>query len=557
MKIIIIIMEIATNVVFHEEKGPECWRRILKIFPVTKPMKQLAVLISLTFGGLGMASAASIYAFFAFQTSMRAILNQTETESNLVATLGNLGMTFAFPAGMCYEFLGSQAAAIFGLTFSSIGYVFLWLGTGDWKEEFSGKPWITDILYFLVGLGGSFTYMAAMMPNVENFDYKHRGKVIGLLDACFSLGPTLLSVLYNLAFANGYTQPGQEQNQDLPGYFITLAILTVAINISVFLFTGRLKNIHHVESDQIATLSDDVLAIVYGDEHDDDQTQKHKAPAPDPTMTMTQAGGSSSSTQESSQPPMEPFEEIRLLDEKAPSDFSEFPFQELPITKAVFRWNFHFLLVQYVLNACLQLTYQNNIPTYLKSFNRNDYNLFFTVLNTAMQTVSKFVAGIVSDLIAHSGKAPRAVVFIIPYILQTFFLTISVWYGDNIVVMVLTCIFLGAANGVTWCQTPTLIGELFGSKYMGSNWGWTMLLTAALGFPFSIGFSSIYEAEIPVGSGELNCYGLHCFTWSFVMLAGASFATIIMAAGLSQNMQRNAHWRRNYKAARTHSFPRL
>ena len=245
------------------------------------------------------------------------------------------------------------------------------------------------------------------------------------------------------------------------------------------------------------------------------------------------------------------------IEDPPPNLYSEFPFQQRSIKQVVKRLNFFFLSVQFVLMAISQTTFQSNINTYLRSFSIPQYNLLFTVLNTTLQATTKFLAGIVSDVIAKNGKWPRTVVYLGPYAFQTLMFFICIFVGDNFSTLLLTTIACGISFGATWCQTPIILGELFGDQYMGSNYGWAMVSSAVfskfqfksrllfiyfclllLGFLFTFGFSAAYEQAI-FQPGEIYCYGLQCFTWSFVMLAGASLvgfiATVFLTLGMLEN----------------------
>ena len=46
-------------------------------------------------------------------------------------------------------------------------------------------------------------YMAALVTNMANFHPKHRGKIIGTMDASFSAGPAIFASVYGL-FVNGF-----------------------------------------------------------------------------------------------------------------------------------------------------------------------------------------------------------------------------------------------------------------------------------------------------------------------------------------------------------------
>ena len=133
--------------------------------------------LSLFMGFLGMALSGTNTTFSFWQNAMRGILNQTETQSNLVVTLGYVGSLIAFPAGLLYESYGCQVTVITGAIMSCLSLLLLSIATSSWKVFFAANPWLVDIIYFFLGFGCIFTYMGSFLPNVENFPLEQRGKV--------------------------------------------------------------------------------------------------------------------------------------------------------------------------------------------------------------------------------------------------------------------------------------------------------------------------------------------------------------------------------------------
>ena len=70
---------------------------------------------------------------------------------------------------------------------------------------------------FVLGLGSVFTYMVALNTNIINFDKKHTGKVVGLLNAFFAGSPSVFATLYYHVFKDG-------DHHDYPGFLLMFAI---------------------------------------------------------------------------------------------------------------------------------------------------------------------------------------------------------------------------------------------------------------------------------------------------------------------------------------------
>ena len=305
-------------------------------------------------------------------------------------------------------------------------------------------------LYFLVGASCSFVYIANFIANASNFEYAQRGKVFGLLDSSLSVGPTLLTILYNADFASGHLDPGTESQQNLSGYFAVVGIFCAVSYFLNFIFVGEIGNTNSSTQNEYQPLASNENGATPAPTTEDDEN----------VLLDTEDGWSAVAT------------------DKAPNDFSEFPFQELSLVKVIFRWNFLFLVAHFILSGCLQIVFQSNIPTFLRSYGMNEYNLLFTSLSTGIQAFSKFGAGLVSDMVAERGRYPRTIVFIVPYVLQTLSLIACIWLADNFYIFLTNSVILATVTGITWCQTPTIMGELFGIKHLGSNWGFTVLITS-------------------------------------------------------------------------------
>ena len=62
-----------------------------------------------------------------------------------------------------------------------------------------------------------FTYMVALNTNIINFDQKHTGKVVGLLNAFFAGSPSVFATLYYHVFKDG-------DSHDYPSFLLLFAI---------------------------------------------------------------------------------------------------------------------------------------------------------------------------------------------------------------------------------------------------------------------------------------------------------------------------------------------
>ena len=312
--------------------------------------------------------------------------------------------------------------------------------------------------------------MVALATNIPNFNPKHRGKLVGTMDGSFSAGPAILALVYGAFFVNGHVN--DEQNQNLKGYFLMLSILCASVGVLGWLLLKQLPFDTGTQY-QLLPESEDVHAVMSSQS------------VPDITGKV-------------------------LLK----------------------RFDFHFLFWTSAMCGGLQLMYQNNITAYLKSFDKENYSTLFTTLNPIAAVVSKFFAGFVSDALLK--KIPRTAVLLIYNLIQTFVLTLCIFWGNQLALITTAVVVLGMANGAMWCLTPIILSEYFGLKYFGRNWGFFMLGNAVSGLALQEAYGWMYDSSIPF-TGRTQCYGLNCFRWSFTTVAVLSLCSCIFNIGLVEH----------------------
>ncbi|KAJ8319525.1 hypothetical protein KUTeg_002924 [Tegillarca granosa] len=162
-------------------------------------------------------------------------------------------MCFGVTGGYVFERYGAPVTSLSAMLLALAGLTLTW-STLSSVQFYSSNVWLQCIYFFISGQACSFMYMCTMTSNINNFPSRHRGKLIGVLDGCFSAGTALISLIYNVVFN---TENEMYTKGDyLKDFYLFLLIAFVIAGILGTMFLRIIPNDEQEEIDTRTLLSD-------------------------------------------------------------------------------------------------------------------------------------------------------------------------------------------------------------------------------------------------------------------------------------------------------------
>jgi len=138
----------------------------------------------------------TMYLFGLYSGDISATLGFSQTQTDSIALLSNIGNFCNIFSGIAMDALGAKAVILLGCFLNCVGYVLMWLGA---TQRISVG--LTPMLLFALiwGNGSGWFDTAVMTTNLQNFP-RQRGLVSGLLKSFFGLSASVLTLLYDSLF---------------------------------------------------------------------------------------------------------------------------------------------------------------------------------------------------------------------------------------------------------------------------------------------------------------------------------------------------------------------
>ena len=198
--------------------------------------------------------------------------------------------------------------------------------------------------------------------------------------------------------------------------------------------------------------------------------------------------------------------------------------------------SFQLITWAFFFGASVQFMYLINIGTYIHSYKMPGFGSYMTIVSPICGAVFTFASGVVSDRTITCTSRITYVLFGTG--IQTLFFFLSINWGDNYYIFIITSLVVYSNNGIYWSIVPALVSEYFGIKHFTRNWGLLIMCNAFLSLGTCGAFAAFYDAKSIKNSS--GCLGLPCFSDSYMIGAFASLISTVLFALLRvvENKQR-------------------
>ncbi|RPA82074.1 MFS general substrate transporter [Ascobolus immersus RN42] len=474
------------------------------------------------------------YVYSAYAPQLADKLRLSNTESNLIGTMGNIGMYLAgIPAGILVDSRGPRLSVLLGAAGLLAGYYPIHVAYE--KGEGSISVAMLCFFAFITGVGSCCSFNAALKAAALNWP-KNRGAATAFPLAAFGLSAFFFSTLSSWLF------PG-----DTSSFLLVLAVATSATIFVSFFF---LRVIHLPRSVGYTALPDsgsgsNVLhRTKSGDsiprvQEIEPGTASSSSPRPvvdnrDPaTLDETSSILSKSSDEED-------LEAASTKHRKGSSvDGVHVDIRGMALVKEIDFWLLWFMLG---LMTGVGLMTINNIghsvkalwmafdPTTTPEYIQKRQALHVSILSILSFT-GRIISGTTSDHIKKNHGLQRIWLLVAAASLFILAQTIALNVENPYYLwMVSSC--TGLAYGLLFGVFPTIVSEVFGIHGLSQNWGCMTVAAVISGQTFNFFFGRIFDSHTTTDplTGLRECHlGLACFKDAYYITLFSSFVALALA----------------------------
>ncbi|CAH1776807.1 unnamed protein product, partial [Owenia fusiformis] len=418
--------------------------------------------------------------------------NYTQTELDYIASSGDWGGCLEFIPGIVFDSFGPRVTCTISLIVTTMGFLLMWMAT-VFRIFFSSKNWLVCIFYFLTGFGPTFLVIPSMAVNCKNFDKKHLGKVLGLLNAIFGLSSVVIIALYEGLFVQGHFEDAE--NQKLGEFMIMLTVLSACIGIcSVVMLQTVPEGSPYDEIEQ----SGEADMNKTNDIHNNTITVEHK--------NNKNINDRTALVQEK-------------ITKQIPQDMNCWQMMKTP--------QFYYVFLICMIIGGINISVVNNITIIGESAQIDVNPTTFTFIIPIFASIGRLFGGVIPDYIFQKWPViPKSSILLFSGIVTCISQIVFIFFNGSLISLIFASVMVALAYGVLFVHIDIITINLFGLQYCGQNCGLVFLSNGFGLVLFQKLFALNYETYSPPGSH--NCFGELCTQWFFVLTSSLSFCAVFL-----------------------------
>ncbi|XP_033746391.1 uncharacterized protein LOC117331670 [Pecten maximus] len=471
--------------------------------------------IGLVIGCSAKFVSGSLFVFNAYQDALKSTFNFTAKEVQLQSSFLNVGLGIGFLPGMFYDRFGPQWCSAVGLVLSLSAYLLIW-STTRYIRFYSSHSWLMAIYFFLCGIGSVFTYMVALNTNALNFHPKHRGKIVGILNAFFAGSPSVFSAIY-------FHVIGKDDPKSADSFSTLMLVFAVCFVVIDILCIAFMRVYPRIES------TENIVSEVPADASRDGQYVNNKVFVGDDEkydlsedMSVPKDNGSFENIDTA---------KVSAIDTTVPGD-GRSP-DDKSILNIFISLDYQLLTWSFTLASVTGLVYTIALTQTTAALDLDGHNADIVIVIPITNAVISTAIGVISD--HFQQRLPRLGILTAGIMTFVICQCLVVGLADKYSVLVVATVFNGVGQGIIWSIAPAVMSEMFSINNLGRNWGIALLAASLIGLAAQEAFGALYDAAISV-PGEVYCYGMGCVRGGHAVILGMSVLAMIL--GMILNVRR-------------------
>ncbi|KAL0490893.1 transporter MCH1 [Acrasis kona] len=419
-----------------------------------------------------MVSSGTKDVFPVYSNSMMKALDFDLYKIQTLGTALNVGTLIGLLPAFVYDFTNGRITLIISACANFFGYFMIYCALKNWIT-FTRHYIFIAFCGFIIGNASAGGFLACLGDNIKNFGQGTRGKIIGILVACFALS----SIIYGLFFS--YVFPDDQNKENLNHFILFTALSVTACYAIGVIFISQKQS--SVKINNISLKINDGEGAELGDE-------------------------------------------TPLVDKSDKQTFEEFDQNPLKMIQSLDFYIFSMLVASGIGSLT---TVMNNIAQMVSAYPHDlrgkDPQLIHVIIFSVTNFLSRLLTGFITDATRRYISRPTwivAICFLICF--SQIFTALNYYYWMLYVSAVIT----GTLCGALWSICPAFISDKWGKKYFGINHEIALIGAAIVTYLMSTyTMSRVYGEHIDSEDGKTCTQGVHCYQLALLINASITFLT--------------------------------